>query len=285
MLKWLGTSHNNVIGSIRSVFGTRKVFPSNNLPKNISRKKTSSFDSIIPIVPIRSPHDSISTNNTRSVRKTKNSAKSQKNKFKIMVVDDSDSIRKLLERTIKSNTDIQKDIKKHNLELIVITVSNCADAINAYQKNPDIRIILLDFDLDSKKDNCKNQEEFFCCKDDKPYISYFDNGIAGNHSKHNGVELARELYKQGYINTFALQTSFHADNNTFEEEQEMLNKFIPTHEYNITYVGKEPKITIPNLVKLINEELTKMMSKKSGGRKHLRSTTFSVRKKLRQRPL
>jgi len=292
MFKLLVTSHNNVIGSIRrSVFGTRKVFPSNNLPKNISRKKTSSFDSIIPNVPLRSPHDSISTNNTHSVRKTKNSAKSQKsqtNKFKIMVVDDTKSIRKMLEITIKNNKDIQESMKDNNLELIVITVSNCADAIKKYQNNNDIRIILLDFDLDSTKDNCKNKEEFFCCKDDnpyKPYISYFDNGISSNHSKHNGVELARELYKQGYRNTFALQTSFHAGNKTIEEEQQMLDNFMLKHECKIIYVGKEYKITIPNLVPLIHEELTKMKSKNSGGRKHLRSTTFSVRKKFRQRPL
>jgi len=208
--------------------------------------------------------------------------------IQILVVDDLPLNLRIIQQNIRSQ--MKKMQKYEGVKIDFILANSCGDAMEKFEKHPNLNIVLLDFDLGTSS-NC-DDKQYHCCNDGKTYPTYFDNNGA-THSKHNGIELAKQLYEQGYNNTIALQTSFH-DSVTHDEEQTKINRFLDLYELGkgipgtsdgvenrpkleITFVNKGTEM-FQNLVPLLDKELQKISV--SGGKKH-RKRKYQKTKRVR----
>jgi CheY-like chemotaxis protein len=197
--------------------------------------------------------------------------------LKIMIVDDMPSILNFLQKSVRNQ--IHKIDRYKGVTIQIIPASNCGDAMKKFEEHPDLNLVLLDFDLGISS-NCDNETQYSCCDDGKKYPTYFDQGNNdGTHSKHNGIELANQLYNAGYRNTLALQTSVHGKKTTAQEQAD-INRFLSTkrYEFEITFVDKGNAM-FPNLVPLLDRELEKIKKlPTSGGKKHRKRKYANTRR-------
>jgi CheY-like chemotaxis protein len=260
---------------------SRKVYPKQEPPTTEIQSSSVTPPTIEPETQIETSTSTPNLSETQIEPETQPETQPEtKSQFKILIVDDSHMNLKVLTRKLNN----------YNSEIVVLTATNCEEAMKKYENNNDLNLILLDFDLGNYPDIC--DDAYKCCKKDDEYKTYFDKE-QGSHSTHNGIELAKQILKNGYRNTIAFQTGDHGLDD--DEEHKLINidiqQFVESNNLGIVseakYLGKGTTV-MEKLKPLIEEEMKKMgdsVTTTTGGKRKTQRKRKYKRKTQRKRKM